>query len=202
MNTVNTNKEEVKYLTFDEIKEEFKNEQHYVSFSFEKMRDKDYIAEVDNLNIDVIILKLIQLSEYGNDIKLFHDYSSLFNDKNENKRKLLSRLLAVCENRVYSPNTIHVDYEEKMELLRKSFEVFDSLDTPNLILNSIFDYEYKYPTVVNVFDILLNKKEFLKYLLFFSDYKKQNPKYNKFLKDFFPEIKLNQALDNLLQNKR
>ena len=202
MNTVNTNKEEVKYLTFDEIKEEYKKEKHYVSFSFEKMRDKDYIAEVDNLNIDVIILKLIQLSEYGNDIKLFHDYSSLFNDKNENKRKLLSRLLAVCENRVYSPNTIHVDYEEKMELLRKSFDVFDSLDTPNLILNSIFDYEYKYPTVVNVFDILLNKKEFLKYLLFFSDYKKQNPKYNKFLKDFFPEIKLNQALDNLLQNKR
>ncbi|MBD5405687.1 hypothetical protein HDR59_04030 [bacterium] len=202
MNTVNTNKEEVKYLTFDEIKEEFKKEQKYVSFSFEKMRDKDYIAEVDNLNIDIIILKLIQLSEYGNDIKLFHDYSSLFNDKNENKRRLLSRLLAVCENRVYSPNTIHVDYEKKMELLRKSFDVFDSLDTPNLILNSIFDYEYKYPTVVNVFDILLNKKEFLKYLLFFSDYKKQNPKYNKFLKDFFPEIKLNQSLDNLLQNKR
>lgn len=197
-----TVKEEIKYLTYDDIKKEYKKEQQYVSFSFEKMKDKDYIAEIDNVNIDIIISKLIQLSEYDYDIKLFHDYSSLFDDKNENKCKLLSRLIAVFENRVSSPNTQSIDYEEKMKLLRKSFDVFKSLETPNLILNDMFNYEYKYPKVVNLFDILLNKKEFLKYLLFFSDYKKQNPEYNKFLKDFFPDIRLNQALNDFLQDKR
>lgn len=195
MKNKNSTKEKNKYLTYEDIQKKYQEARFFVSFSFEKMNDKDYIEEIDNLNIDVIILKLADLSEYQ-DIKFFNDYSNLFDNKGEsnylNKCRLLSRLLAICENRVYSPNTIHVDYEHKIDLLKKSFEVFKLLENPASILNDMFNYEHKYPKIVNVFDILLNEKECLKYLMYFSDYRKQNPEYNTILKDFFPNMKNNE----------
>lgn len=217
MNTVNnTNNEKIKYLTYEDIEERWKKiGSDYATYTHLL---NSYDREPENISMDILILrymvdiwdreivveKLRTLpKEY---LKLFSDFTNLFDKNNSNRYKLLNRLITIYFDKVVNKKNPYkfsdnydrlVDNEEKIQRLNNTFDIFKLLRYPDMVLNHMFNSELKFlnSKYFNVCQILLNEDIFYNFLLsaphLFSNSpseKKYDEKTRQLLNDFFPNV--------------
>lgn len=189
MNVVNTNKEENKYLTYEEVKEKAESySDDYPHYGFiTSIADSSHSAAIrTRKSIDSwcndgkgylkpVIWDLEKIPEEHR--KLLKDYTNLFDRVNLNRYRLLSRLLYIYQTEVgwgkdvyeFKPQSdvFTVTNNMKIERLNDTFNIFKSLKYPNEVLDDMFSYEYgeqPWGGRMNVFRIILNEDIFYSYL--------------------------------------
>lgn len=210
---MNTNKEEIKYLTKKDIEKEYKKElsnKISTSYSYAELKYQYSVDEINNLNNRSFDLMMEELLYFPyNDVKFLSDYVNLFDPNHPNRYDLLKRLMDIYErpivkhsSSVMQNNHIkEINQGEKMNVLQTSFDIFKQLKNRDRILNSMFVREkteidkssYRAPMIKDaVSDILLNNKSFFYFLLREYHYEEYESKYNEILNEFFQNTNNNQ----------
>ncbi len=104
MNTVkkNTNKEKIKYLTYEDVREENRTvskTNYRYQFHIEQYKARA-ILDLDNQPLSSIAQDLSELKD--EDIKFIKDYINLFNENHPDKYRLLSRLVDIYKKGIVS----------------------------------------------------------------------------------------------------
>lgn len=201
MNKVNSNKE-IKYLTLKDI-QKMSEETNNTYYNFHKWKYYAKVECIERINTQAInndIEKLLYLP--NKHIKFLRDFLSLFSKNNSDRYKLLNRLfdiyiqdISVSDDNISDFKIINND--QKISLLKESFNIFKRLKNRDEILNFMFSSEYANKALVynmeegkymegirmDVSHQLLNKNQLLDLLLKYFNFQKQDSKNNLLLKN-------------------
>ena len=191
MNTVNnTNKEEIKYLTYEDVKRKRKEVGLLDSFDIKQVYRDSYgyndLMEMSE-NTSERLLKEILRIEDEDFPKIILDFAGLV-DTNE-KYVVIDTLLSLINAEVFeSFTTNEIKPETKKLLLNDTLKVFNSIKNNNAVLKSIVN---DYKTANDLLSIFLNMNKLYAALLVNKEFMKQAKNYNEVL-NLFPQLKDNQ----------
>ncbi|MBD5398199.1 hypothetical protein HDR60_01680 [bacterium] len=191
MNNVNnTNKEEIKYLTYEDVKRNLKETGLFDSFDIKEIY-RDFYSYNDLMEISEDtskhLLKEILQIEDEDFSKIILDFAGLI-DTNE-KYVVIDALLSLIKAKVVvSFTTNEIKLEGKKLFLSDTLKVFNSIKNNNAVLKSIVN---NHKSAGDLLSIFLNISRLYKVLLSDEEFMKQAKNYNKVV-DMFPKLKDNQ----------
>ena len=198
MNKVNSN-EEIKYLTLKDI-QQMSEKTNNTYYNFHKWKGYAKVECIERINTQSINNNIEQLLYLPNKhIKFLRDFLSLFSKNNSDRYKLLNRLfdIYIQDISVFDDNISDfkiINHNQKISLLKESFNIFKKLKNRDEILNFMFSSEYDTKSLVynmeegkymegikmDVSHQLLNKNELLDLLLkYFNFQQKEANKYKE-----------------------
>lgn len=191
MNNVNnTNKEEIKYLTYEDVNRNLKETGLFDSFDIKEIyRDFYSYNDLMEMSEDTSkhLLKEILQIEDEDFSKIILDFADLI-DTNE-KYVVIDALLSLIKAKVVvSFTTNEIKLESKKLFLSDTLKVFNSIKNNNAVLKSIVNNHKSADELLSIF---LNINRLYKVLLSDEEFMKQAKNYNKVL-DIFPKLKDNQ----------
>lgn len=191
MNNVNnTNKEEIKYLTYEDVNRNLKETGLFDSFDIKEIyRDFYSYNDLMEMSEDTSkhLLKEIVQIEDEDFSKIILDFADLI-DTNE-KYVVIDALLSLIKAKVIvSFTTEEIKLEYKKLLLNDTLKVFNSIKNNNAVLKSIVNNHESADELLSIF---LNINRLYKVLLSDEEFMKQAKNYNKVV-DMFPKLKDNQ----------
>ncbi len=191
MNTVNTNDDKIKYLTYEDVREEYETIKNVESFCITTPHRAIYnnkelmgISEETSQNLFKEVLK-IPSDSY---LDIILDFANLV-DTNE-KYIIIDSLLSIfyADINLFGFPESPVDLETKQTLLSSTLKLLKSIKDSNSVIKSFVG---KSKNSLELAFVLLNKKTLCNELLENKEFLKQAKNYDKVL-DLFPQIKNNE----------
>lgn len=191
MNTVNQNKKEIKYLTYEDAKKRHNDIGGLHVFEMKEIHRSNYnyndLMNISGKTSETLFKEVLKIEDDAF-LKIILDFAGLV-DTNE-KYVIINTLLSIINADIYlssTPNDI-IDSKVKQHILKDTLKVFNSIENSNDVLKSLVN-EYKTLNYLSL--IFLNEKELYEALLDNKEFMKQSKNYNEVL-DMFPQLKDNQ----------